>query len=355
MKRLSKSKKFRQAAFAKKRWQKRLARRKKIRGPNALPEIRVQAPKKFSLSSNYQETVSCLKRLKDYALLEQPAGTRRQQVWIDLSKVETITPAGALVLAAEMDRWRRYKHAKLAPRNVDKWDPNVRKLLDGIGFFRLLGVGSSGQPKEDGEITEFAVLPLISSDQLSGVLFEPILDLLNKAAQILGQAPWVYQALIEAAYNATLHAYPDDQPIKYPVVSKRWWATACWNIEEGVVKFLIYDQGVGIPATLPKSRYFEHIRAWLPKRFREYSSEASRLIEAALRVDRSSLKGGHGKGLQDVIAPVDKIKGSRVRILSGTGGIIYYHGVKIERRDETQHLGGTLLEWTIPVDSHLME
>ena len=44
------------------------------------------------------------------------------------------------------------------------------------------------------------------------------------------------------------------------------------------------------------------------------------MIRAALEVDRTSLQGGHDKGLRDVITVVKafKDKGARVRILSGT-------------------------------------
>lgn len=77
-----------------------------------------------------------------------------------------------------------------------------------------------------------------------------------------------------------------------------------------------------------------------------------RAAEAAIEMDRSSLQGGHGKGLQDVIAAVKSTAGSSVRILSGTGSVIYHHGGGVEKKDEAPTIGGTLVEWRIPVLAH---
>ena len=73
------------------------------------------------------------------------------------------------------------------------------------------------------------------------------------------------------------------------------------------------------------------------------------MIEAALEVSRTSLTSGHGQGLTDVLAPVEELKGGRDRILSGRGQVSYSYGSPIEKKEHSQHLGGTFIEWTIPV------
>ena len=77
--------------------------------------------------------------------------------------------------------------------------------------------------------------------------------------------------------------------------------------------------------------------------------EHATMIEAALEVSRTSLTSGHGQGLRDVVSPVDQLEGGRVRILSGKGQVLYEKGGKLGKVERTQHLGGTLIEWTIPV------
>ena len=73
------------------------------------------------------------------------------------------------------------------------------------------------------------------------------------------------------------------------------------------------------------------------------------MIEAALEVSRTSLTSGHGQGLRDVIAPVDVLGGGEVKILSGRGQITYTGQESVSKVEMSQHLGGTLIEWTIPV------
>ncbi|WP_152492625.1 hypothetical protein [Roseovarius sp. THAF27] len=308
----------------------------------------------FSFTKNYIESVTFLRDLKVAALKKAPPNIRHS-VFIDLSEVKDVSPAAALVLAAEVDRWRQVKRTRLAPRNVSDWDPFVLQTLHSMGFFRLLGVESGVAKSNTPQAVEVTMLPIVSSTRLEGGLLQPMMDLLARAANILGQDPLIYPALTEAAYNATLHAYPDDQPTEFPIPAKCWWATACWNIEGGVVKFIVYDQGVGIPATLPRSKHWEQVRALFPQGLRVATADASRLIAAAIQFDRTSLEGGHGKGLQDVVTPVDKTVGAKVRLLSGTGKVTYHNGGGVKLEDETLHIGGTLVEWTIPVDSYLPE
>ena len=73
------------------------------------------------------------------------------------------------------------------------------------------------------------------------------------------------------------------------------------------------------------------------------------MIEAALEVSRTSLTSGHGQGLKDILAPVEQQSGGMVRIISGKGQIIYKSGQKLAKFEKNLHLGGTLIEWTIPV------
>lgn len=354
MKKQNHEQRLRRSRLARHRWGKQCRRRKRLKlsprlNPNIRSEVRIVAPEEFRFSSNYHSSVSCLRELKENVLKDVP-GQLRPSVWIDLSKVQSISPSAILVLAAEMDRWCRLRRTKLHPRNVRDWKPAVRDLLSEVGFFRLLGVRAprrSAEPKN----SDMAILPVISSDLVEGPALEPILEFLRRVAQKLGQDPSIYPALTEAAYNATLHAYPDEEDFEFPILAKTWWATAFWSVEEGVVKFMVYDQGVGIPQTLPRSQHWEQIRGWLGA----LAQDSSRLIEAALEADRSSLEGGHGKGLKDVIAPIEHIPNSKVRILSGKGQVLYRNNETIERRDEQLHLGGTLIEWTIPVGSHLRE
>lgn len=316
--------------------------------------IRIVPPTEFSFSRNYDATVKCLRAFKK-AVFSRTSDGRPAPIFLDLSAIEHISLAGALVLGAEVHRWSDHRRSRLRASNISDWKPDVRNILYNLGFFELLNIRIPRSIEVELFENEITVLRMISSTRLDAELLQRTLERLNSVAQILHRDPFVYGALVEAAYNAKMHAYPDEHEYEFPPTIKGWWATASWNPGEGYVKFLVYDQGVGIPATLPRWQGWETVRSWLVTNLGPIGvnlNDASHLIEAALAVDRTSLGGGHGKGLQDVVAVVRSTAGSSVRILSGTGSILYTYNGLVEKKDEALHIGGTLIEWRIPVKSH---
>lgn len=311
-------------------------------------EVKITLSPRFNFSADYGPTIDSLRVLKDQTLPTGSNGKRR--FFIDLSTVKRISVAGALVLAAEIDRWRRLRRNRLSPRDTTNWDPEVKRRLFSLGFFDLLNVDLKNPDIDAEEVSEVVILPMVTDNRVDGQKLYEIGEYLAAIGNIFEQDPTVYPALTEAAYNSFLHAYPEDHEYEYPPLRKRWWATACWYPKEAVVRFFVYDQGVGIPATLPRSHLWENIRQHLAKlpMIGSLTDDASRLIEAAIDVSRTSLKGGHGKGLSDVVAPILGNQSARVRILSGKGSLICYGDGDVERRDESLHVGGTLIEWTIP-------
>lgn len=119
------------------------------------------------------------------------------------------------------------------------------------------------------------------------------------------------------------------------------------------MQFVVFDQGVGIPETLPRSSKWESVREYMEMIpvVGSASNDNSFLIESAIEVSRTSLGGGHGRGLKDVVEPVANLRGGRVRIFSGRGSYIRYGDGKVEKDDKPLHIGGTLIEWTIPTGS----
>ena len=92
----------------------------------------LQPPPDFSLRSNYLGVVEFLNAFRYFAIV------RRTHWSINLKKIEVIGPAAALVLAAEIDRWRMTKGVKLDPRDQQNWHPEVARLLWQMGFFGLV-------------------------------------------------------------------------------------------------------------------------------------------------------------------------------------------------------------------------
>lgn len=313
-------------------------------------ETRIVPPSNFSFSQNYSETVACLQRLKTAVFRDSAGQGLRSSTFIDIAEIETISVSGALVLAAEIDRWRQFAGRPMRPRNAAKWHPEVSAMLRELGFFKLLDVDPSNIPSRknhrgEGSIT---VLPMISNTELD----QRLLASLSQISEALHGDPTIYGALVEAAYNVGKHAYPTDFQWKFPPIIKGWWATASLDPIRACVKFIVYDQGVGIAQTLPRWEGWEKVRgilALLPFKVGESLNDESNMIKAALEVDRTSLSGGHGKGLQDIVSVVQGFADAEVRILSGYGSILYRKDKTLILKDEPLHVGGTLIEWTIPL------
>ena len=94
-------------------------------------------------------------------------------------------------------------------------------------------------------------------------LDQKLLSTLSEVSEYLHRDPSLYDGLVEAAYNATKHTYPEGHEWEFVSVTKGWWATAGWNPHSRSVKFIIYDQGVGISATLPRWEAWESVRVQL--------------------------------------------------------------------------------------------
>ncbi|MFX8410374.1 hypothetical protein ABTL60_19065, partial [Acinetobacter baumannii] len=74
----------------------------------------------------------------------------------------------------------------------------------------------------------------------------------------IGPRTTVYEAISEAIAN-TRHAYPRHIGIWPTKATGQWWAAGAWNSETNVVSLQLYDQGVGIPATLPRSEHWSDV------------------------------------------------------------------------------------------------
>jgi hypothetical protein len=319
------------------------ARRLENKRKSSIGEILITPPQVFCFEKNYTQTVECLQSLKRLALVKSK--NTRQSIAIDIKEIQEISISAALALAAEIDRWRKFVGKSLRPRNLNGWNARVRSLLRGLGFFQLLDVKDDGRLLQMSD--EITVLPMISDTALD----KKILASLSRISSVLHNNPDIYGALVEAAYNVTKHAYPHEHNWEYPPIIKGWWATACLDPKTGFVKFVIYDQGVGIPATLPRWQGWERVRQHISRipLAGQVVNDNSELILAALEVDRSSLDGGHGKGLQDIMEILQSFNGASVMILSGKGSLHHTYGQDKRLRDNTLHIGGTLIEWTIPV------
>lgn len=154
-----------------------------------------------------------------------------------------------------------------------------------------------------------------------------------------------FDALCEAMSNVVHHAYQDEDPNGLPrIPGNRWWMTADFDLDKHVLRIAFLDQGVGIPARLPRSGLGEALSGILSKLGR--NDDAAR-IDAALQYGRSSTgQPGRGKGFHDMEMFVDFNNDNWMRVLSGHGECVYRSG-RFEPRRHELAVVGTIIEWSL--------
>jgi hypothetical protein len=348
MKKISATRKWRLLAVGLTRWRNHVARKKKTyQGrPWSREEIKIIAPEVLSFKENFSETIAFLDKFRDVAL---NGGDASYNIYVDLKPIKTLSVPVAIVLAADFDRWRLITNYRLRIRESKMWDPTVRNLLSDLGVFELLGLRPVSVDLND---DNFTLTQLMSGERTDGYKIDSLQEQFSDVLKGFTKNPEMFAGLMEAAENAIAHGYPENYKPRHPFAGHRWWAASCLDPAAMTLRFFVYDQGAGIPFTLPTANMYEQIRASLAQIFGDLIPNDSVMLRAALEVGRTRTGLDHrGLGLKrmsDVVTGADK---GYLRILSGKGEIVYYANESIETRDHDHHIGGTLIEWSMSADA----
>jgi hypothetical protein len=301
------------------------------------------APESLNLADNIEETVAFLMKFRGWTSSTKYA----RSFYLDLRPVRSISPAGALLLVAELHRWRLIYSKRLRALDADEWNPQVRALLAEMGFFDLLEVDRSKLPSSDGHSpTGSRFLPFKSGVMVDTRPFLELRDMIEALTGRLQQRLSLYQAVSEAITNVLHHAYPVRNKLS------RWWMSASMNIEESKLTVMVLDHGLGIPKTLPRT-ITERVRHKLSFPAITSSSDDGAMIEAAVQLGRSSvMKPNRGHGLQrDIHAAIRNFDGkAKLRIHSNRGKYVFEKNFEGEQSTMSatikKSLDGTFIEWT---------
>ncbi len=347
------------------------------------PRRQESLPAIFCLEENRDEVVAFLDSLRSRFALNskirsfprRPGRVRKIGKYFDFSAIKNITPAAALVLAAEYDRAHlrqlasvmvRASHAgknidpdayRLSLIDIDRWSPQVVRTLGQLGFFQLLDFEEfvPEVPERDEYILEFVSGNNVDSEA-TAELTTKLRELLTKL-QIPNEeiAVHLQGRIIDAIQNVRDHAYPHNISWRYPPIG-RWWLTASVDAIENRLDLIVYDQGITIPGSIPISPK----RALITSAFRKIfnleedftnSKYDGKAIKAAIETGQSGTdKEYRGRGLifmRDLVNFCDR---GELRILSRFGAYLYRSdGVDEEWFHETS-IGGTLIEWRLYLD-----
>jgi hypothetical protein len=322
-------------------------------------------PETLCLEKNRDETLAFLMQVRGGLEAAAPFSTRKSDrrrtknsppqkigsYW-DMSCVQEISPAVALMLAAEYERIGDHTGWRPSAIDVHKWNVNVFNLLEEIGFFRLLDIRRS---PSIGNLSASTIALKFRSDRkaASAITGKLIDDLEVVANNYLPNSKVNFErlagAVLEGITNTKQHAYPPELMESFRFTD-RWWATGAVDKSERRVSAIIYDQGASIPATLHKVEWYGEIKALL-KRITNQSEEGSddgALIAAAMAVGRSKTNLPYrGKGLADMERFMRECARGRLRVLSRHGEYISDENGHATQFTHSLPIRGTLVQWDV--------
>jgi len=327
-------------------------------------------PEVLCFDEDCQGTVEALAQVRNRLFTPIRGGTQlrlrrignRRQIstgsYKALECIKRITPAAALVLAAEYDRVGEIAKKPQALVNIPAWDTSVRTMLQGIGFLALFGI-------VDGDATSTDVGGTAVLRMRTGRTHDPVaindlvesLKLLFPASDHPDQAKTMglFGALTEAVGNVVHHAYPANGTYIAPHVG-RWWMTGAVDRDAGWTAAAVYDQGTTIPVSLPDWANYPGVK-------RRVIEVAQRLqltheagsprwdghaIEAAVEESSTSTGlSGRGHGLAQMREFVDACQDGRLRILSRYGEVVFRPNQRPYVNHHRAPISGTLVEWSV--------
>ena len=301
-------------------------------------KLTIELPERLDCDSNYEETVS------HFSVLREAIYSGKRIRSLDFSRIRHISPSAALVLASEVDQWNQRTGGRLRA-NLSTWDEDIKRLLCQMGYFELLHLEKpqTAWPKKS---LTFLLFKRGEVDRRDGGQLAKQLRIDIEA--IVGQRikkHFLFEGLSEAITNVGQHAYRDVADYR----RKQWWLSASFDSDTRTLCVTFYDQGDGIPKTLPRSGFFETIK----DRFNAWSD--SEKIQAAMGVGRtSSGKAERGKGLQNFVEFAKAHRRGALSIYSLNGAFTQAFSddgetqrVESRRQDFENSIGGTLVEWSV--------
>lgn len=303
-------------------------------------------PSVFDIYDNFEETLAFLLDIRSLEVLIPPGKRLGRPILANFAKIQHLDAASGLLIAAEIDRWRRTSNARPVPHD-HQWEESVRDFFHDAGLFELLGIDPKTARSNKPVGVKTQSIRFQTGTFHEGETAERFReDLEQIIGKPLGPRVRVYDAISEAMTNVARHAYPRDTPLWPTPLRNRWWLGGSWLSEERIATVQLYDQGVGIPRTLPRSKHWSEVLPILGRIDRERTDAG--MIEAAMDYGRTSTgRIERGKGLAQMAEWIRTAGNGSLRILSGRGALTYLPGSRPVRQNLPGDFQGTLIEWKV--------
>ncbi|HNP66162.1 MAG TPA: hypothetical protein PKH39_19705 [Woeseiaceae bacterium] len=271
-----------------------------------------------------------------------------------LEEVERISLPCAVILSAELKRWTLL--GRFVPKliGLSRWNRRVRSLLISLGTLAHLGIPKKRyrNVNDDPRPDQVVLVELTSSSSADGEKVRRLQDDFHALISVFKPQQFISRALLEAAANVIEHAYADKSCGETMLDPRqRWYATASFDPNNKSLRFFIYDHGRGIPESLrAEQSWLEAIMSL--RSFVGVGPNDSEMIDTAVDIGRTRTgKNERGKGLRDIVNVVERTGAGYVRIISGKGDYRRFFDGKVEKAQHGSHIGGTMIEWSIPINA----
>jgi len=314
-------------------------------------QITLFLPEVMNFSNEYEATALNINTIRILAKNSNSKG-HFKLVAVNFDQLYKISTSAALVLTAELSKWDDEVRQRLCPV-VGNWDKTILRNFTELGFFGLFRnskVVEFSDEKNDtsnSRIVKYIKGRCGDSDK-ARILKESIIDIVG---EVVNKWMFLHGGLTEAITNVGQHAYPSGSG--FLENEKNWYLTGAFNKVTKELKIVFYDQGIGIPRSLPESEIWEKILMYfsrLPLTERVAARKKDEvLLKAAVELDRTSThESDRGKGLQDLLEFIKQRNNGYLSIISSRG-LYKYELVDGKEKVKTEHfntaLRGTLIIW----------
>lgn len=264
-------------------------------------------------------------------------GCRR--VWIDFTETRKFVSGGTLLLYAELTRLIESVQGLKIRSSLPKSN-KASQVLQQVGLSKLLKTKNKTKCL-DGDVVNWR------SARGQGALGEKFDEILGYYDGLITDSlqSELYTGITEAMTNAHQHAYIEQRGDG--IVTDRdyrpWWMFS--QEKDGKLSVVFCDLGVGIPASLPRTRP----RLW---HFMDrLNLTEGRQIEGAVRNSQTRTRKQHrGKGLRQIIETISSCVGGKALIFSNKGWYSMQSG-KQRSGDFGDSILGTVIFWQMPLPS----
>lgn len=301
--------------------------RRKAYSPSA---AKITFPAKFDLIENSSETISFFDRLREIILIH-PSKT----VEIEHRSIEQVSPEAGIVLIAELFRADSYapkcsKHGTVPTSQI------VAELFEKIGYWKYFGLRYRGKAKSKRQFMIHS-----TGNRINGKTLYDMLVHFEEAVEFSpSEKSQLYVSLIECLDNVMNHAYPYRRKYDPPRLRHQWWMLAYRDSETHEVYVCVYDQGVGIPATIRREpdRQLELIK----------QSDGDLIIKGVIEGSFSrSKRRSRGTGLPSLRQFIEEANDGELTIISDTVHCVFRHNEVPKQFPLASPFQGTLITWRI--------